>query len=740
MRLFFVGGVISVTVDHYVGAVESDPGYGQLAAVLWRRRFLLLLIFLGVLSAAALYTFTRKPIYQSSMQLLVEPNYQGKRDTSAENQFADSNIEIDNSTQLAQMRSSQLLQRAVTLLQAEYPRLTAEEVQNSLVLVQLEEAKVKTKIFQAVYTSDDPVKTQKVLQAIQQVYQDYNREQQKLRLTRGLSFVNEQLPVLEDQVEQAERSLEQFRRSENVVDPDAQSRAIVDSLTSIQRERQLNQAEIRQAQARFLELRQRVNQSPQQALVATRLSQSSRFQSLLNEIQKTELSLVQQRVRFRDRSPFVQEVLDQRQRQLALLSSEVGRILGNRATGAAISGDLLNQGQLGETDIRLVNEMVEAQVNLVSLNARSQSLAASEQALTAELRRFPGLLAEYNRLQPQVQLRRDTLQQLLKARQEIALEIARGGFDWQVVEQPKLGEQRGPNLSRNLMLGAIAGLMLGSLAAFVRDGMDDSIRDPDELKKHTSLPLLGTISSLTGPDSSSVLSRLKGKPLTPSMMQVIYWSPFREAVDLVYRNIQVMPTADGLRSLVVTSSLAGEGKSTLALGLAISAARLHKRVLLIDADLRRPTLHQQLGLSNEQGLSTLLTDDTPLPGWGEIPLSYRYRDLPISLLTAGPVPLDPAKLLSSQRMAELIAVFERSYDLVVLDAPPVLGIVDALLEASFCDGVVFVSRLGQVTRRELTQATAILTRLNLLGIVANGANPAISPYFAYERKLQSTVP
>lgn len=729
-----------MTVDNYVGAVESDPGYGQLAAVLWRRRFLVLMIFLGVLSAATLYTVSRKPTYQSSMQLLVEPNYQGKRDTSAENQFADSNVEIDNSTQLAQMRSSQLLQRAVTLLKPEYPRLTAEEVQNSLVLVQLEEAKVKTKIFQAVYTSDDPAKTQRILQAIQQVYQDYNREQQKLRLTRGLSFVNDQLPVLEDQVEQAERSLEQFRRSQNVVDPDAQSKALVDSLTSLQREQQLNRAEIQQAQARFLELRQRVNQSPQQALVATRLSQSSRFQSLLNEIQKTELSLVQQRVRFRDRSPFVQEVLDQRQRQLSLLSSEVSRILGNGAAGAGVSSDLLTQGQLGETDIRLVNEMVEAQVNLVSLNARSQSLAQSEQSLTTELRRFPGLLAEYNRLQPQVQLRRDTLQQLLKARQEIALEIARGSFDWQVVEEPKLGQQMGPSLSRNLMLGAIAGLMLGSVAAFVRDGMDDSIHDPDDLKKHTNFPLLGMIPSLPKPDSSSVVTLLKGKPPTPSMMQMVYWQPFREAIDLIYRNIQFIPTADGLRSLVVTSSLAGEGKSTLALGLAISAARLHKRVLLIDADLRRPTLHQQLGLPNQQGLSTLLANDSPISGKGDIPLSCRYRDLPISVLTAGPPPLDPAKLLSSQRMAELIAAFEHSYDLVVLDAPPILGIVDALLEASFCDGVVFVSHMGQVTRSELTQATAILNKLNVLGMVANGANPAISPYFSYERKLQSTVP
>lgn len=730
-----------MTVENYVEAVETDPGYGQLVAVLWRRRFVLLCVFLGVLSAATFFTYSKKPTYQSSMQLLVEPNYQGKKDSTAENQFADSNVEIDNTTQLAQMRSSQLLQKAVALVKAEYPRLTVEEVQSSLVLTQLEEDKVKTKIIQAVYTSDDPQKAQKVLEAIQQVYKDYNRDQQKQRLTRGLSFVDEQVPVLEGQVEQAEEKLEEFRRNQNVVDPEVQSKAVVDSLTSVQREQQLNRAEIQQAQARFLNLRQRVNQSPQQALVATRISQSSRFQSLLNEIQKTELSLVQQRVRFKDKSPFVQQVMDQRQRQLSLLSTELNRILGDGTVSSDVNGSsLLTQGQLGETDIKLINEMVEAQVNLFSLNARAESLASSEQSLKAELRRYPGLLAEYNRLQPQVQLRRDTLQQLLKARQDIALEIARGGFDWQVVEEPKLGAAMGPSLPRNLLLGAIAGLMLGSVAAFVREAMDDSVRDPDDLRKQTNFPLLGTTPKLPDVDPAMpFLRQLKGDMLSPSMMQVIYWQPFRESVDLIYKNIQLMPTADGLRSLVMTSSLAGEGKSTLALGLAISAARLHKRVLLIDADLRRPSLHKQLGLANDKGLSTLLADESASDA-SDMQMSCRYRDIPISVLTAGPVPSDPAKLLSSQRMADLVARFERSYDLVIIDAPPILGIVDALLTASYCDGVVFVGRMGQITRSELTQATAILNKLNVIGFIANGANPAVNPYFSYERKLQSAVP
>ncbi|NES42451.1 CpsD/CapB family tyrosine-protein kinase, partial [Moorena sp. SIO2C4] len=122
------------------------------------------------------------------------------------------------------------------------------------------------------------------------------------------------------------------------------------------------------------------------------------------------------------------------------------------------------------------------------------------------------------------------------------------------------------------------------------------------------------------------------------------------------------------------------------MGLALSAARLHRRVLLIDVDMRRPRLHQQLGLSHQEGLSTLLEDDTATPS----PVSISPLGSTIDVLTAGPTPIDPVKLLGSKRMKNLMAEFQQTYDLVLLDTPPVLGMVDALQAASLCQGVVMV--------------------------------------------------
>ncbi|MEB3337691.1 MAG: polysaccharide biosynthesis tyrosine autokinase, partial [Leptolyngbyaceae bacterium] len=648
---------------------------------------------------------------------------------------------VDNATQLNLMRSSVLLKQAVTLLELNYPSIDVEELKSSLKVSQVVEddhgggKKVNTKIFAIAYTDSDPVKTQTVLHALQRVYQNYNLEQQQQRLDKGFGFINEQLPHMQHKVNQAEASLEQFREQQNLIDPALQAKALTERLNTIQQEQQTTRTKIRHLQAQYTSLQQQLGRSPQDALIASRLSQSSRYQSLLDEIQKTELALVKERLRFQDNAPTIQDLLAQRQNQRRVLQREVGRVLQNELPPIQTRGEaLLKQGQLGSLDLGIANKLAEAQVELQALQAQSRSLLNTEQQLRAELNRFPNLMAEFSRLQPEVEINRATLQELLKARQDLGLELARNKFDWQVVEQPELGERIAPDLKQNLLLGIVAGLTLGAIATFLREAIDDSVHTSDDLKKQVDWPLLGMVPELMNLEAQEPIISLpfrKSLALAPSTPQVMDWMPFREALDLLYKNIQLLNSASVLKSLVFTSALAGEGKSTLALGLAMSAARLHQRVLLIDADLRRPSLHKQLNLPNEQGLATLLTSETPLQHFTGIQQITSPSDIRIAVLTSGPTPADPAKLLSSQRMAEIMAAFEQSYDLVILDAPPVLGIVDAILVASFCKGVVMTGRIGQVTRSELSQAAAMLNRLNVIGLVANGANSPIYNYPPY---------
>jgi len=713
-------------------ADEEDSGYGQLFTVLLRRKLWFLASWFGAVGVAWLVGSYQEPTYRSSMQLLVDQNYRGKSELGAINtQFADSDVQADYATQLTLMNSSILTQRIVDRLRPIYPNINSDEIKKSLSVTQVagkaDEKKVATKIFEAAYEDRDPLRAQRILQTVRQVYQDYNREQQELRLTKGLAFLNEQVPQIQQRLLQAESALEKFRKSHNFLNPELQSKTLVESLENIVREQRTNLVQIQDLSSRYATLEQKLTLSPEAISEATSLSQSTRYQNILNEIQRTELALVQERLRFTERAASVQKAIEQRRQLQVQLEIEKQRILPDGTSGGNFGGTnpVMKSGQLGTTDLNLTSQFVDVQVTLKAARARAQTLAQIERRYKQEIQQFPALLSEYNRLQPAVQVNRDTLQQLLKSRQDLGLDIARGGFDWQVVEEPRLGRRTGPTFERTLLLGAVIGLFLGGIVAFLREWLDDSIHSLEELKKQTNRPVLGGVPEISpsGSQSGIVLPLRQLSLSTISTLQVIQSLPFRESLDLAYQNIQLLDPSRSLKSLAITSALTGEGKSTLAIGLAMSAARLHQRVLLIDADLRRPSLHKQLDLFNSVGLSTLLSDRNISIGEAIQPLAANGN---LDVLTAGSTPLDPAQLLSSQRMAELMAEFETDYDLVLLDTAPILGIVDTVIVASCCGGVVLVERIGRSHRKDLTQAVFVMNRFNVMGLILNGVKH--SPY------------
>lgn len=699
-------------------STETDFGYGQLLGILIRRSGWLLGTVVTVLSVTSLITLWEKPQYKSSMQLLVEPNY--------EQRFSEEGSEINANkqayaTQLSLMKSRQFVESTVNLLQDEYPDLTIGEVQKSLKLSQVSESDEETKIFEAVYISGDPLKTQQVLETLQKVYQEYNADRREQRLQQGLASINEQLQVVRQELAQSQSELKSFRQQQNLIDPEQQAQATAEALNKVLQEQQSLQAQSREAQSRYAILQQQLALSPEKALVFSRLSQSSRYQTLLNQVQETDLALAQRRAIFSDADPSVQALLDERQNKMSLLQQEAQRIVGQETQNTASAGgeDLLSLGQLSDTELSLVGDLVGVQATIYGLQARLQSLQQTERSLRAELNRFPDLIATYDRLKPKLDIDRSVLEQLLKQRQEVSAELVQGGFNWQVVESPTLGYQISPNPKRNLLLGAIVGLFLGGIAAFLGESLDDVIHTSDDLKRKSKVPLLGVLPvfELTPRKFPARLIHRQTDSEGLSLLQMVQQPSFRESFDLIYKNIQLLDPGRHLKSLLITSAQAKEGKSTLAFGLAVSAARLHQRVLLIDANLRAPILHSELGLFNEHGLSWLLVNQDTVPN--PVPLSL--ADIHIDVLPVTYQLVDPVRLLSSTRLKELIALFEDTYDLVILDASSVLGIVDALQTASVCKGTILVSRLDQITQTSFQQATNALHSLNLVGVVANAA-------------------
>jgi polysaccharide biosynthesis transport protein len=712
--------------ENHFSSNDSELGYGQLLTVLLRRRLWVIGALCCALPLAAFLSLRKEPVYQSAMQFLVEPNYNRSgaiegAGTNPNVRFSESEIELDYATQIRLMQSSEVLSKAVALLRPEYPTMTIDDLKKALSVTRVIETKDKleTNILQVEFTGNNPKRTQKVLQVLEKVYSDYNLQQQEQRLIQGLAFINQQLPEADDSVAAAEKALEQFRKEQNLIDPQQRAAEISEALSAIAESRRTLRAQYQDAQVRLNTLQEQLARSPQAALYSSRLSESTRYQALLNALQETELAVAQQRVVFTDNAPHVVSLNQKLDNQRQLLQQEASRVIG--IDGSAIDpGQLQAQGQLGAIDLQLVAELAAGQSAIRGISAQDRSLSQTEQQLRSELNRYPRLIAQYNRLQPDIETNRQTFQQLLEAKQRLGIEIARGGLNWQVVEPPRLGIRRGPNLLTDLLLGAIVGTFLGATIAFIREATDDLIHSSTKLSETVALPFLGNVPNL--PSSRSSLSFLGTAKVTLPVMEAVNWLPFREAIDLIYKNIQ-LSQANSLRSIAVTSALEGEGKSTIALALALSAARLKQRVLIIDADLRFPSLHEKVKVPNQKGLSSLLKGEQEQPTLHHI----SHTDI----LTSGAKDPDPLMLLSSTAMKEWMKIFQQQYDLVILDCPPVLGIVDAIQAASLCDGILLVGRIDRISQTEVVQAVTALNELNVIGIVANGADNYKSRYSGY---------
>lgn len=735
-----MSNIIDRNYNNFDASSEGDLGYGQLLATLWHRRSWFAGVFTGVLAISIPHAIFKQPVYESHMQILVEPNYQkatgGNSGEYLEREFADNTIQVDYATQLKVFKSAKILNRvaeklitnqaADEIITTDSDELSYEDkiyslasyLKGSLNVFQVlgDDEETLTKIIQANYIGSDPVETKRVLEVIQEVYVEYNLEQQEKRLRDGLNFVNNQIPKAQQELLKAEAAVTQLSKAYNLISPEDDAYAVKENIRQLSQQRSELKAQKSEAQGNLAALREQLGLPKDNNSVAlSRLSQSPRYQNLLNELQETEILLATQQQKFTNDNPIIQSLIDERDSQKALLKDEAEKILGEVPPNFLSDLESLSKkGQLVESDTNFIARITESQSNLAGIRERERSLAQAEADLEQELTEFPELISRYKNLTQQVEIQRNSIQRLLQAKQELEVELNRGSFNWQVVEPPQPGEQIAPNLQQDLLLSLVVASFLGLTAAFIRETIDKRISNTEEITSKTDLRLLGTTPKLAA--SKGILSKL---PLFNSQItstkEVVEWQPFREAIDMIYENLRLSSGYSSLKSLAVTSAIAGEGKSTFTLGLALTVARHQHRVLVIDADLRRPSLHQSFNLNNDLGLSDYLAGNTKQPMIHQV----SYLGETIELITSGTQIADPVRLLSTQKLNYWIEQQKQNYDLIIVDTPPVLGMVDAVKVASACNNTVLVTRLNKAKVSELLEAKAVLSNLKVLGIVAN---------------------
>ena len=714
----------------------EDNELAEFVQILRRRMPLFGGVAIAVSLALIGWTLTRTPIYRGSFQLLVEPI----AETNASRQLLQEESvgvtsTFDYATQLEVLRSPARLTPILEDLQETYPDMTYGELLSNLQISRLRD----TKVLAVSYTGQNPEQVNTVLEALSQAFLEYSFEQRQLSLRQGISFVDEQLPELRDRVDSLQSRLERFRQEYSLIDPETRGGELSGFISGVEQQRQETQTALVEARSLYTSLQSQLGLSERDALVASTFSESPRYQALLNQLREVETEIATESARFQPDSPNILVLEDERASLLPLLDAEADRLIDNIAGGSASAAN----GNLTPTSLELSRELVKTANQVRQLEARNEALASVEQRLKEEFAIVPALSRQYTDLQRELSVATESLNRFLSTRETLQIEAAQKSIPWELIAAPSVGGSPiSPNVPRNLMLGAIAGLVAGSVAAILVDKLDRVIHTVDDLKSLTPLPLLGSVPYRRPNQEESAPGAANGEAeevnsaptsagnsSAASARSRYYYttSPFTESFRSIYTNLRFLGSDAPIRSLVISSPSPAEGKSTVALNLAEAAAAMGQRVLLVDADLRCPMLHERLNMVNLRGLSDCLT------GAHEVEtLVKSVESVPnLQVLTAGTLPPDPTTLLSSRRMQGLMQHLASRYHLVIYDAPPLLGFADAPLLASHADGLMLVVALGKTQRYDITQTLDLLhlSPINVLGIISNGLRPRNSAYY-----------
>jgi len=322
--------------------------------------------------------------------------------------------------------------------------------------------------------------------------------------------------------------------------------------------------------------------------------------------------------------------------------------------------------------------------------------------------RLPRKSYEYAQLNLGISVAQDIYNSLLKYSYQVGIAESISLSNIYIVENAKTpaiddAKHKSPQLGLNSTIGMLLGLIFGIGAGLIVEYMDDTIKTGNDLTAFKAVTFLGRI------------VKLKKKELT-LIDEIDPRSPLRETFRTIRNNIRFATLDRPVKLLLVTSSIQGEGRSFVVSNIAISSVNEGKRVLIIDGDMRRPSMHAFFGLDNSTGLTNYLVGDVSLES-----IQRQTSIVGLSVITTGPIPPDPAKLVESRKMHQLLEEMKSAYDLVVLDSPPVLAASDAVIFGGCADGTIVVAESGHTNRKHFMEMNESLQKANIgvVGVILN---------------------
>lgn len=717
------------------GEAPREVHLAEYWAVVVKRWRMVAVCVAAAIVVAAVKTLLSTPLYKATVVLNVEKDRGNPVDIGGQQLYDSYNPEF-LPTQTRLMRSREIARRATVRLNlaedpdfvpkasgaakkvagaagAEAPdpvMAAAKRVQESVSTTAIR----GTNLVELSFVALKPKAAADVANAVAESYIDWTTESRFNMATQATKFLSSQAEQVKGEIEEKERELQAYGRQKDIVSVEPGQNVTLQKLESLNKDYAEALSDRVAKEARYYELQNAKPDAAAESLSGGLVTQ------LRNDLLKLEREYSEKLNVYKPEWPAMQQLRSQIQKGKEHLATVV------------------------EETVTKARE--QARADYQTAQRREESLKDVLRGQKAEAMTLNSNAVEYNNLRVEVATKRALLDTLLKRQSETEMMTRLKGTresSIRIVDRALPPASRfSPSYRKNGMLGLFLGLVGGLGLAFLLEYLDRSIRSPEQVEQALRLPALGVIPAVGDAASKGYgygryaygVRKKKAageeKAAAPAI-ELLPHLQLRSVVAEAYRSFRtalLLARAGGWKTLVVTSSLPGEGKTSTALNLAVVLGQLGRRVLLVDGDLHKPRIHEVLGVSNRIGLVTVLAEGADL---GK---AIQATKLPgVSVLTAGPTSPNPSGLLASDGMAKLFEIQKGIFDHVVVDSPPVQAVADALILGNLADGVVLCVKGGATAREVVVRTRDRLSRAGarVLGVLINNLQAPSGGYGGY---------
>jgi polysaccharide biosynthesis transport protein len=566
-----------------------------------------------------------------------------------------------------------------------------------------------TRIMEIHFTSTDPQLAASAVNTLAATYVEQNFKTKFESTMQASDWLSKQLVDLQMKVETSQEKLVRYQKEHEILGTDEKQNIITEKLAEVNREMTMAESDRMQKEAVYRQTQSNDPEEVSAAIVSTTTGGGSGAASaLLDKLREQQVSL---RI------------------QIAELSTQFGPSYPKIAQ--------LNN-QVKEIDRQLQSETNKAVDHLkgqyLAALQRENMLRGSFEKQKQEANKLNESAIEYSILKRDLDSNRTLYEGLLEKLKEAGVTAGLRSNNFRIIDAARVPTfPSEPNIPRNLSFALVLGVISGVGLAFLLENMDNTVRTPEQAQAISGLPSLGMIplgskSGNHGPTGKR-LALTASKEAVETVTQVRPQSQMAESYRALRTSLLLSNLGAPPKVIMVTSARPQEGKTTTSINAAIVLAQKGVRVLLVDADLRRPSIHKILGMGPRSGLSNVLT--------GSATLEQTIATSPIlpNLFTmpAGTPPPNPAELLASSNMRDLIAELRQQFDHIVIDTPPTLSVTDAVVLSPRADATILVIRSGQTTKQALRRARDILMQVNahVAGVLLNAVDLTSPDYYYY---------